>query len=398
MFAVSSFGTALQQTLAGQLATAAARWLSAQTTLGPQDQSMRRLKSEISAISGMLLQQIQAKVTERREALTLRETLRDDIRAELRLLQDAMVQWHELKRAVSSSARAYEFNDNKLNETVGIAALEQARIGNVVLAQQPSEQALPIGVRKSSMLLLSLAGGIVLAGIWVTAGEFFDHSLHGLDDIERRLHLRALGAVPLNKRRFADGADTEGAFGRIAATLGHSMARDSGQAFVVTGGDRGEGVTTVTAHLGYQLVRLLGLRVLLVKLSTQAPSLTEVTARLPTPPVRLTPGATPNWAIASLGPENGSALPERLAAFLKAQSGAFDIILIDAPPTPADVGALLAGRACGNVLLVCSAERLPFRTLLRVCHELTSEQIQIAGCVLNRYRRPLPQWLEGMLR
>lgn len=405
MFAVSSFGTALQQTLAGQLASAAARWLSAQTTLGPQDQSMRRLRSEISAISGMLQQQIQAKVDERREALTLRETLRDDIATELRRLQDAMVQWHELRRAVSSSARAYEFNDNKLNEAMGIAALEQARIGNVVVAQQPSEQALPLGVRKSSMLLLAVAGGFILAGIWVTGSEFFDHRLRDLGGIENHLHLRALGLVPLDSRAFAKGGsprgETDNALSRIAATLGRTMARDSGQAIVMTGGAFGEGVTTVTAHLARHLVRMLGLRVLLVEMPGPAPALSDVAATLSPAPVRLPAGQAfgptpPAWAILKLSADD--ATPHRLEPLLREASLAFDVVLIDAPPVSTDVSALLAARAAGHVLLVCSADRLPYGDLRRLCNELTSEQIEITGCVLNRYRRTLPVWLERALR
>jgi uncharacterized protein involved in exopolysaccharide biosynthesis len=405
MFAVSSFGTALQQTLAGQLATAAARWLSAQTTLGPQDQNMRRLRSEIGAISGMLQQQIQAKVTERREALALRETLRDDIATELRRLQDALVQWHELRRAVSSSARAYEFNDNKLNEAMGIAALEQARIGNVVIAQQPAEQALPLGVRKSAMLLLAVVGGFVLAGIWVTTSEFFDHRLRDLRGVEDHLHLRPLGLVPLDARAFAkDGPprrDTENALARIAATLGRTMSPDGGQAIVMTGGAVGEGVTTVTAHLGHHLVRLLGLRVLLIAMADTPPALAEVAARLPTPPARLAAEhplsrPAPGWAIIPL--TAGETMPHRLEPLLRDARAAFDVILIDAPPATESAATLLLARAAGQVLLVCSADRLPHDALRRLCNELTAEQIEVTGCVLNRYRRPLPAWLEKALR
>lgn len=405
MFAVSSFGTALQQTLAGQLASAAARWLSAQTTLGPQDQSMRRLRSEIGAISGMLQQQIQAKVDERREALALRETLRDDIAAELRRLQDAMVQWHELRRAVSSSARAYEFNDNKLNEAMGIAALEQARIGNVVVAQQPSEQALPLGVRKSSMLLLAVAGGFILAGIWVTGCEFFDHRLRDLAGVENHLHLRALGLVPLDARAFAKGqppaGETEGALSRIAATLGRTMTRDGGQAIVVTGGTVQEGVTTVTAHLGRHLVRMLGLRVLLVEMPAPGTSLSTIAAGLSPAPAPLPAGqpfgqTPPSWAIMTLTAEE--AAPRRLEPILRDAAACFDVVLVDAPPVGSDVTALLAARAAGHVLLVCSADRLPWGELRRLCNELTSEQIEITGCVLNRYRRTLPVWLEKAMR
>lgn len=405
MFAVSAFGTTLQQTLTGQLAQAAARWLAAQSALSPQDQGVRRLRAEITAISGMLAQQLQASVDQRREALHLREALRDNIRAELRDLQAALVRWHELKRAVSSSARAYEFNDNKLNEAQGIAALEQARIGNVVVVQQPSEQATPIGVRKSVMLMLAAGGGIMLAAIWITLREFFDHRLHDPADIDSRLGLRALGAVPLDPKGFAAGrprAETVECLKRAALALGRSATAPEqarkGQAIVVTAGALAEGVTTITAHLGQYLVSLLGLRVLLLDLGG---GLDGVAARLPNPPARVTidPGATesalaqgPGWAIARVSATGD------MAGLIQVARASYDLVLIDAAPANVSVETLFALRASGLALLVCSANRLPRETLRQLSNDLTEERVELVGCVLNRYRRQLPAWLDAALR
>jgi Mrp family chromosome partitioning ATPase len=255
------------------------------------------------------------------------------------------------------------------------------------------------------MLILAVAGGFILAGIWVTGSEFFDHRLRDLAGVENHLHLRALGLVPLDASAFAKGRppgrETENALSRIAATLGRTMARDGGQAIVMTGGAVGEGVTTLTAHLGRHLVRMLGLRVLLVEMPAAAPALSDVAATLsPAPavlpanqPMSPTP---PAWAILKLSTED--ATPHRLKPILRDAASAFDVVLVDAPPVATDVTALLAARAAGCVLLVCSADRLPYGDLRRLCNELTSEQIEITGCVLNRYRRTLPVWLEKTLR
>jgi uncharacterized protein involved in exopolysaccharide biosynthesis len=148
-FAVAQHGNALEQTLAGDIATAAARWLAAQTTLSPQDPNVRRQRAEVAALSNMLVQQLRASEAQRREQLKLREEQRDAIAAELAALQAAVTHWQDLKRDVASGLRAYEFNDGKLNEAIGIAALEQARIGNVVVLQHAAEQATPIGIRRA---------------------------------------------------------------------------------------------------------------------------------------------------------------------------------------------------------------------------------------------------------
>ncbi len=419
MFAVSNFGTALQQTLANQLSAAAAKWLSAQATLSSQDQNVRRLRTELTAISNMLVQQLQAAVAQRRGAFRLRETLRDNIRNELQALQDSLGKWHELRRAVASSTRAYELYDSKLNEARGIAALELARIGNVVVVQQPSELATPIGVRKSTMLQLSIAGGLLLAAIWVTIREFFDHRLYGLDDIERRLGQRSLGTVPLDTRGFARGGisrgETEGALARIAVAVARAVPPAADKAIVVASSEAGEGTTLVTAHLGSQLVRLLGLRVLLIDISGAEPTLVRAVESLEVPPERLTgglealktacSGKMPEWAIVSVGELRGVdaragvvSASARLSELLQAARSAYDLVLIDAPPILTSVAGLLAARAVGHALLVCSANRLPYETINQACHDLADERVQVIGCVLNRYRRELPRWLEAMLR
>jgi len=400
MFAVSTFGTALQQTLTGQLSQAAARWLSAQSSLSAQDQTVRRLRAEITAISGMLVQQLQASVAQRRDALHLREELRDNIRAELRALQDAMVRWQELRRAASSSARAYEFNDTKLNEAQGIAALEQARIGNVVVVQQPSEQAIPIGVRKSVMLMLAVAGGVMLAAIWIAMREFFDHRLHGPADIDTHLGLRALGTVPLDRKAFSGRSRpapaTDEALKRLALSVGRGISEQGGQAIVITAGATNEGVSTLTAHLGRHLTRLLGLRVLLVDLGG---GLSPIARQLADAPVPLDADAvvpsSPGWAILRLDPSAGA---QAIKAIIQAGRDAYDIVLVDSPPVADHVETLFALRACGLAMLVCSVNRLPHGILRQLCNDLTDERVELLGCVLNRYRRQVPAWLDQALR
>jgi uncharacterized protein involved in exopolysaccharide biosynthesis/Mrp family chromosome partitioning ATPase len=420
MFAVSNFGTALQQTLASQLSAAAAKWLSAQATLNAQDQNVRKLRAELNAISNMLVQQLQATVVQWREAFRLRETLRDNIRDELQALQNSLAKWQELRRGVTSGSRAYELYDNKLNEARGIAALEQARIGNVVVVQQPSELATPVGVRKTTMLQLSVAAGLLLAAIWVTACEFFDHRLHGPDEIERHLGVSGLGAIPLDSRSIARGGrrpsnETEAAIARVAMAVARAVPPPMDKAIVVTSSEAGEGTTFVCAHLGSQLVRLLGLRVLLVDLSGVDPTLARTVEALEIPPTRISEGPAglvatcsgklPQFAIVSpLGAAAGDGearsgpAAERISNLLQFAQGAYDLVLVDAPPILTSVAGLLAARAGRRALLVCAANQLPYETIKQSCSELTQEGAQVIGCVLNRYRRELPRWLESMLR
>lgn len=422
-FAVAQYGGGLQQTLASELATTASRLLAAQTTLSAQDANIRRLQASMLALSRALTQQLTATAEQRQAQLVLREAQREAIRADLQTLQGAIARWQELRRDVGSAMRAYEFNDGKLNEAIGIAALESARLGNVVVVQSASEHAAPVGIRKSTMLALAAGGGVMLALTWVVLSEFFDHRLKTPGDVERRLSLRLLATIPLDTRRFGANAgrsrggrrrtgrqdqldraaDVE--FARTAAALGRYASQEGMRVLMVTAGADGEGASTICTQVGRHLSGLLGLRVLLVDLGGQRPGLREYAARLPSPPVRFEPQgagaqalATGGLAIADLATNGPTGVFPTLDGILAAAAGRFDLVLIDAPPWQSGPEALLALRACSHVMVVAAANSLSWEPLERMCADLEEERVELIGCVLNRYRRSLPHWLHEVLR
>ncbi|MCC6718794.1 MAG: hypothetical protein IT555_12990 [Acetobacteraceae bacterium] len=412
-FAVAQSGSVLQQTLAGELATAAARLLAAQTTAGAQDLTIRRLQASMRALSRALAQQLGATAEQRRVQLAMRERQREEIRLRLQTLQDDIGRWQELKRDVASAARAYDFNDNKLNEATGIAALEAARLGNVVVVQSPSEQATPVGVRKSSMLAFAAVGGLMLALTWVVLREFFDHRLKTPGDVERRLNLRLLAAVPQGRRGFGVGRPIDPAadavLARTAAALGRYVSEEGMRVLVVTAGADGEGASTVCAHVGRHMAGLLGLRVLLVDMGGRRPGLREYVAGLARPPAmvvldaeRPDPGIfarADGWAIADFDAvSDATGGRPSLDALIAAAGEQFDLVMIDAPPWQSGAETLLAIRACTHVMLVAAANSLSWEPLERLCADLEEERVELVGCVLNRYRRYLPRWLHEVLR
>lgn len=197
---VALAGNPLQQSLATELATLGARSAGAQTTLSPQDVNVRRQRAEIAALSRQLADQVRATLLQREQLLEVRERQRATILADLENLQSELPRWYELRRDVDSARRAYEFNDNKLNDSLSVAALEEARIGNVQMVQHPTENATPVGVRKMSLMLLSAAAGLALGLAWVAVRTFFDRRLYGRGDVEKHLGLRVLGVAPRVRR------------------------------------------------------------------------------------------------------------------------------------------------------------------------------------------------------
>lgn len=193
---VALAGNPLQQAIAAELASLGARSAGAQTALAAQDAAVRRQRAEIAALSRQLAEQVRATHDQRQRVLATREALRDAIAADLAALQAALPEWQALRREVESARRAFEFNDGKLNDALSVAALEEARIGNVQLVQRPTLRATPVGLRKSVALALAGALGVMLALAWVTAAAFFDRRLHEAADVARHLGLPVLAVVP----------------------------------------------------------------------------------------------------------------------------------------------------------------------------------------------------------
>lgn len=192
---------------------------------------------------------------------------------------------------------------------------------------------------------------------------------------------------------------------RAAAALARA-AEDGGlRAVAVTGAMRGEGVTTITAHLARELAGQLGLRVLLVDLAAGRQPLAEILGKLPHPPAMVREdaiaAATASWALVDLTAAAAEPMRDqrqRLSALLGAAAGRFDMVLIDAPPLAEGLEATLAARVCGQALLVIRAGNLPYETLQRTRDDLTDAKVEILGVVLNQRREVVPAWIDRLLR
>ncbi|MEO3473776.1 hypothetical protein AAFN86_18055 [Roseomonas sp. CAU 1739] len=189
---------------------------------------------------------------------------------------------------------------------------------------------------------------------------------------------------------------------RAAAALARAAEEGGLRALAVTAAARGEGVTTITAHLARELVEDLGQRVLLVDLSADGQGLEGVLAGLAEPPQRLAEAdvatASARWVLTGLAIAAARELRQRLDALLAAASGRFDIVLIDAPPVPDGLDAMVAARACGQALLVIRAGNLPYETLERMRDDLVEAKVGIFGAILNQRRDVVPGWIDRLLR
>lgn len=186
--------------IAAEITSAIARQAMVQVTVGPQDVSVRRTREELAALTRMILAQTEALLSDRREQAAVARGHRDAIAAELSRLHAAQPEWHRLRREVESAQRTFRFYDEKLNEARSIAALQNARMGNVVVVQRPTEHALPKGVSRMTFLTFAVVAGLFLATLYAIVREYFDHRIYAPEQLERALGSRVLAAIPYDGR------------------------------------------------------------------------------------------------------------------------------------------------------------------------------------------------------
>jgi Mrp family chromosome partitioning ATPase len=189
---------------------------------------------------------------------------------------------------------------------------------------------------------------------------------------------------------------------RAAAAIARDVEGGRLRALTITAAARGEGVTTITAHLARELIEDFGLRVLLLDLGTGAPRLDQALAGLATPPRRVAEAdianATSPAALVSLATDAARELRRRLDALLTAAAGRFDIVLVDAPAAAEGLDAMVAARACGQALLVIRAGNLPHETIERLRDDLRDAGVGLFGAILNQRREVVPAWIDRLLR
>ncbi len=161
---------------------------------------------------------------------------------------------------------------------------------------------------------------------------------------------------------------------------------------------RGEGRTTITAHLA-QSMASLDLRVAMVDLDLTTPALStsfdpDGSMRRLAEVVRgtrtLAESAAPSgvdgvWMLSAEPSLSVDALVRELPRIVKLLSAHFDVVLIDTPPILGDDLARTVATTVGKGLLVASTGT-PRVTVERGVAALENLHVELVGCVLNRAR------------
>jgi len=131
-------------------------------------------------------------------------------RGELKTMNDNELSFAETQRQVAVQEATYKKSLERLEQARIDHALEMVKISNISIVQPPSYPVKPIRPRKALNMALGLFLGII-GGIGLAfASEYVDHTLKRPEDVEEKLKLSVLAAIPAMKLDpAANGADEQ---------------------------------------------------------------------------------------------------------------------------------------------------------------------------------------------
>jgi exopolysaccharide transport family protein len=205
-----ALGSSVVQQLRGRRAEVSGRVAEMSSRLGPRHPDMIRAERELSDIDGQIqaeirriISNLEARVQVSRERSGSMAGSLAGARGTLAANNAAGVRLNELQRNAESSRTLYQSLLNRFQETTSSEGLEQsdARIvSRAVIPNQPSSPNVPLNLALG--LVLGLGAGIAA----VVLAEMLDSGLATASDVERKLGLPSLAAVPLVSS-IAEGAD-----------------------------------------------------------------------------------------------------------------------------------------------------------------------------------------------
>lgn len=196
-----ALGSTVVQQLRAQRATVSGRVADLSGRYGPRHPDMIRAQRELTDIDAQIQAEIQriisnleARVQVARERTGSMASSLGSARGTLAANNAASVRLNELTRNADSARTLYQSFLDRFKETSAQEGIEQSDARIVSRAKIPTSQSAPnVPLNLAVGLLLALAGGV--AG--VVLAEMLDSGMVTADDVEQRLGVAHLGAVPL---------------------------------------------------------------------------------------------------------------------------------------------------------------------------------------------------------
>lgn len=163
--------------------------------------SIENNRKQFSLLVGMIASNLRSALAEKDKAAREHKAAVAAIQSKLDGLQAQRMRWNELQRNAKMLEGSFLFYQNKLEQTSATRAMEMQRIGNVEVIQRAIDPFAPAGIRKMTLLGMSVGVALLAALAYVAALEFFDHRVYTAAPVEQRLRAPVMAVVPLMKGR-----------------------------------------------------------------------------------------------------------------------------------------------------------------------------------------------------
>jgi polysaccharide biosynthesis transport protein len=336
----------------------------------------------------------------------------------------------KLERGIAIQETNYSKYLGNLHAAHVDQVLEKESISNIRIVQEATYPVEPITRGKVKLAVLGLFFGIMGGFGLAFVAESMDHTLKNPGDVEEKLNLQPLAAIPKvrSNRLFIRERTTKNPDGQEDTVLECDVPvkvkkcydairtwlllftngyAEPPRMIVVTSCETGEGVSTVASNLAATLAGADEKPVVLVDANIAHPTIHRLLG------LELSPGlaeqigdkTSPESVIKSCPVDNldiipaGKRLTESCGIF---DSSSFRLlvdhlkqnyghIVFDAPSLKDSSAAMHLGSMGDGVILVAEAERSRWESVERARAELSKVKARVLGVVLNKRRFPIPE-------
>lgn len=371
---------------------------------------VRQLTAQLTELSeqiNTLAANIRSSIRSDFEVATAQETgLRralDDLKTANVAEQQRSVQLSILQRSADTNKSMYESLMQRFRELSSQAGVQA---NNVAIIDRADVPAKPVSPKVPLVLALSLLAGLATSGAFVFAAQHLDDTLRSPDDVQSKLQLPFLGAIP--EAESGDVFDllsdpkspVSEAYASVRAALSLSTSHGLPRSLLISSSQPAEGKSTTAYALAYGLARL-GKRTIIVDMDLRRPSqqtrfktprgigASEALAGVATLDECIQHSNVENLDYISSGgvPPNPAELlnSPALKTMIDDLTQRYDVVIVDAPPVMGLADAVLLGAVVERVVFVAEAGRSHLGGSRTATQRLTKAGSTIIGVVLTRY-------------
>jgi len=394
-----------------QLAQLQAQYQQKREFMKPEHPEMQSLQSQINELQRQIGAQmsqansgrINGLLAEYRGALSAESALQArvaQLKGDVLNLRGRSIQYTILQREVDTNRSLYDALLQRYKQ-IGVAGgIGMAPVSIVDRAQAPT---LPFKPNLLLNLIVGLGVGLI-AGVAGAIGlEFINDTIKSREDVRRKLAMACLGTVPKTpaKDTFVDDLKNptsmiSEAYSAIVAALRFSTEEGTPKVLLVTSTRSGEGKSSSALAIAQNFARR-GRRVLLIDSDLRKPAFKAANDRLGLSKLLTTDDDLAAhivetqhdnlWLMASgpLPPNPADLLSTgRIRKIINEAKEAFDLVIVDGPPTLGLADAPLLAAAAGATLFVIESGKTRTRAAVEALNRLEATGTRILGAVLTK--------------